>query len=152
MTGQGMKAFFEAVEAARQEYETCVPHLILHTLISVCSTADVRSEYKPTLDRLTAERAAKSTEAKQSHLARMMNDMSVSPAGAGSNPFGPHARNEREDRYLDEEKEIERQEEEEEEAEYAEDDEDFDPDVHFGAGGSTSRAAGGMGMSWPRPG
>ncbi|KAI9632834.1 aerobic respiration-related protein [Dioszegia hungarica] len=129
MTGQGMREFFAAVEESRKEWET---------------------DYKPELDRLAAERESKAADEKKKHLERLMKDMNMSDApgagagaaarsrggqmgekgkGRGDNPFGPYARNEREDRYLDdegsgtdeeEEDRIRRQEEDEEEAEHAE--------------------------------
>ncbi|EIW68943.1 hypothetical protein TREMEDRAFT_62656 [Tremella mesenterica DSM 1558] len=131
MTGEGMRAFFSAIEEARKEYEL---------------------DYKPELDRLTAERAQQTEADKKDNLARLMKDMTVTPGQ--NNPFGPHARNEREDRDMDEggpdseeEREIQRQEEEEAEAE---NEETFDvrdmepPDIMTMPTGST-------GMRWPRP-
>lgn len=99
MTGQGMKEFFEAVEEGRKEYE---------------------KDYRPELERLRAEKEGKAEAAKQAHLDRLMKDMGVEDKkGSSKNPFGPHARNEREDRYFDEEAAIERQQEMEEEADDA---------------------------------
>lgn len=97
MTGEGVPEFFEAVQEARKEYER---------------------DYRPELERLKLEKEAKADAAKQAHLDRMMKDMGV--GSKSTNPFGPHARNEREDRYMDEEAAaIERQAEFEEEADDA---------------------------------
>ncbi|ORX35348.1 aerobic respiration-related protein [Kockovaella imperatae] len=143
MTGEGMKDFFSAVEEAKKEYET---------------------DYKPELARLAEERKAKAEEEKKNQLEKVMRDMTMSEGAASrrKNPFGPHPRNEREDRYLDdegddidseEEREIQRQMEEEEEMEHAEDLDAGDmAEPEPGAGGvagvqSQSRT----GMSWPTP-
>lgn len=79
-------------------------------------------EYKPELERLAADRKDRAEGDKKASLERLMRDMNVDagssarrPAGpgrgargtgtrgggdgaGGANPFGPHARNEREDR------------------------------------------------------
>ncbi|GFZ42356.1 Hydrolase acting on GTP to facilitate cellular and subcellular movement [Saitozyma sp. JCM 24511] len=158
MTGEGMREFFAAVEKARGEYET---------------------EYKPELERLAADRKDRAEGDKKASLERLMLDMNVDagssarrPAGPGrgargtgtrgggdgageANPFGPHARNEREDRYLDDEPDseeeaaIRRQEEEEDEAAEAEDYdlrdmEEAEPEI-----GGLPRVS--PGMAWPRP-
>ncbi|OWZ47932.1 XPA-binding protein 1 [Cryptococcus neoformans c45] len=145
MTGEGMKAFFSAVEEARKEYET---------------------DYKPELDRLAAERAAQTEADKKAQLERLMRDMSVSDtsrSGPGGNPFGPHARNDREDRYYDDEGEasdideqeqeaIRRQMEEEEEDAEAEELGKLDveePEIGGLAGGAA--AAANRGATWPAP-
>ncbi|KAL1411886.1 hypothetical protein Q8F55_002869 [Vanrija albida] len=129
MTGQGMKEFFAAVEEGRKEYET---------------------DYRPELERLKQEKDAKAEAAKQAHLERMMKDMGVDKAPR-ANPFGPHPRNEREDRYMDDEggdsedERIDRQQEAEEEAddhpEVAPEDDDV---MQYGGRDE------GMGV-WPRP-
>lgn len=88
--------------------------------------ADPR-DYRPELERLKADKEKKAEEAKAAHLERMMRDMGVDGAKIkSSNPFGPHARNDREDAYLDhrggddsEDEEIEEQMEMEEEADDA---------------------------------
>lgn len=131
MTGQGMRAFFEAVNEAKEEWET---------------------DYKPSLDARAAERAERAEKDKQEQMARLMRDMNMkgesSEPGLGrgkgsatapgegpgkaTNPFGPHFRNDREDRYYDDEyleddggylpgekESIARQEQEEEEAAHA---------------------------------
>lgn len=76
------------------------------------SATDVDRDYKPELDRLAGERKAKTEAEKKAQLDRLMKDMSVEDRGSTSaasssrsgrrrggndNPFGPHARNERED-------------------------------------------------------
>lgn len=55
------------------------------------------SDYKPELNRLAAERAAKQEADKKAQLERLMKDMKMSGEG---NPFGPHGVNERQDRYV----------------------------------------------------
>ena len=69
MTGAGMDDFFAAIDEARQEYETCVRR--------TTGLADRRSEYKPELERLTAERAKQREASKQEQLARLVKDMNV---------------------------------------------------------------------------
>ena len=112
MTGQGMKAFFTAVEEAREEYETwvifsvsiypyCVPS------IPWAGKKLNEREYRPEIDRLAAERKERVEKDKKEQMERLMRDMSMdggkvegrnrSEQGKG-NPFGPHARNERHDR------------------------------------------------------
>ncbi|KAK6905402.1 XPA-binding protein 1 [Kwoniella mangroviensis CBS 10435] len=150
MTGEGMRGFFDAVEEARKEYE---------------------SDYKPELDRLASERAAKTEADKKAQLERLMKDMNVSDSSAGSsrrrggaggdNPFGPYPVNEREDRYYDEEGDeevdeeeqdaIRRQEEEEEEAAHAEELGALDVDEPEIGGMPRSGPNGGRGAAWPRP-
>ncbi|BEI79770.1 hypothetical protein CcaverHIS002_0102990 [Cutaneotrichosporon cavernicola] len=107
MTGAGMKEFFNAVEECRQEY---------------------LKDYRPELERLKAEKEEKASAAKAAHMERMMRDMGMDQAAARkANPFGPHARNDREDAYLDhhgdhgdsEDEAIEEQREMEEEADAA---------------------------------
>lgn len=94
-----MKEFFEAVEEAKEEYNT---------------------DYRPELERLTKARADKVDSEKQEQLAKLMADMEAPSGSAGGsgggglargfsatrgagedpgrhNPFGPHGRNERED-------------------------------------------------------
>ncbi|GMK59794.1 hypothetical protein CspeluHIS016_0900110 [Cutaneotrichosporon spelunceum] len=101
MTGEGMKDFFNAVEECRQEY---------------------LKDYRPELERLKAEKEEKAEAAKAAHMERLMRDMGIdSEAARKANPFGPHARNDREDAYLDhhgdsEDEAIEQQREMEEEA------------------------------------
>ncbi|KAK8861751.1 hypothetical protein IAR55_002574 [Kwoniella newhampshirensis] len=157
MTGEGMKAFFDAVEEGRKEYE---------------------ADYKPELDRLAAERAAQTEADKKAQLERLMRDMNVSdtagggPSGSaagrrgGGNPFGPHPINEREDRYMDEEEEGDEEDEEEQEAirrQAEEEEEDADaqelgaldvqePDIGgLPPVGSATSGGTGRGMAWPRP-
>ncbi|WVW81982.1 hypothetical protein I302_103986 [Kwoniella bestiolae CBS 10118] len=152
MTGEGMRGFFEAVEEARQEYER---------------------DYKPELDRLASERAAKTEADKKAQLERLMKDMNVSDqsaggssrrrggGGGGDNPFGPYPMNEREDRYYDEEgaddideeeqDAIRRQEEEEEEAAHAEELGALDVDEPEIGGMPRSGPNGSRGEAWPRP-
>lgn len=113
-------------------------------------------EYKPELERLAAERKSKNDEEKKTHLEKLMNDMNMKDK---SNPFGPHAMNEREDRYYDEMTEIERQEEEEEDAAYESDVEgeesewieaamlNLDDDDLF----EKPKRVNATGMSWPAP-
>ena len=126
MTGQGMRAFFSAVEECRQEYERSA-----FSFQRPWGEQKLTSrEYKPELERLAAERATKSEADKKDNLSRLLKDMNVGKGGGSGNPFGPHPRNEREDRYMDEdglgsdeEAEIRRQEEEEAQAQ---DEEVFD--------------------------
>lgn len=95
-----------------------------------------------------------------------MRDMSVSDSsrsGPGGNPFGPHARNDREDRYYDDEggaSDIDEEEQEavrrqmEEEEEDAEAEELGKLDVEepeIGALGSGAAAAANRGVTWPAP-
>ncbi|WVN88883.1 uncharacterized protein L203_104098 [Cryptococcus depauperatus CBS 7841] len=145
MTGEGMRAFFNAVEEARQEYET---------------------EYKPELDRVASERAAQSESDKKDQLERLMHDMKLSASTnpdsrSSKNPFGPFPRDEREDRYYDEEQALDLDDEEQEairrqmeaEEEDAEADELGKLDVHEPDIGQT---AGGLGViadrqEWPAP-
>ncbi|WVQ76664.1 hypothetical protein IAR50_006338 [Cryptococcus sp. DSM 104548] len=147
MTGEGMRDFFNAVEEARQEYET---------------------DYKPELDRLAAERAAQSEAEKKIQLERLMKDMNVSDKpSSSSNPFGPFPRNDREDAYYDEDikegEEPEDWDEEEQEAirrQMEEEEEDADamelgkldvdePEIGGLAGGAGEAA--GRGVSWDAP-
>ncbi|WVQ93694.1 hypothetical protein IAU59_000770 [Kwoniella sp. CBS 9459] len=156
MTGEGMRAFFDAVEEARKEYET---------------------DYRPELDRLAAEKAAQTEADKKAQLERLMRDMNMSEGGSGSggssnsrhrggggrgdNPFGPYPRNEREDRYLDEEGDdeideeeqdaIRRQQEEEEEAAGAEELGRLDVEEPEIGGMPRSGPQGDRGQAWPRP-
>ncbi|KAE8538963.1 hypothetical protein D1P53_005332 [Cryptococcus gattii VGV] len=145
MTGEGMKAFFSAVEEARKEYET---------------------DYKPELDRLAAERAAQTEADKKAQLERLMRDMSVSDSsrsGPGGNPFGPHARNDREDRYYDDEGEASDIDEEEQEAirrQMEEEDEDAEAEElgkldveepEIGGSASGAAVASNRGVTWPAP-
>ncbi|WWD16326.1 hypothetical protein CI109_100752 [Kwoniella shandongensis] len=160
MTGEGMKAFFDAVEEGRKEYE---------------------ADYRPELDRLAAERAAQTEADKKAQLERLMRDMNVSDSATatgsrpsaggrrGDNPFGPHPINEREDRYMDEdgydedEEEVDEEEQEAIRRQAEEEEEDADaqelgaldvqepeigglPPMGSATGGGTGR-----GMSWPRP-
>ena len=82
--------------------------------------ADRCSDYKPSLDARAAERAERAEKDKQEQMARLMRDMNMkgesSEPGLGrgkgsatapgegpgkaTNPFGPHFRNDREDRYV----------------------------------------------------
>ncbi|WWC85970.1 uncharacterized protein L201_000840 [Kwoniella dendrophila CBS 6074] len=153
MTGEGMKSFFDAVEEARKEYET---------------------DYKPELDRLAAERAAKTEADKKAQLERLMKDMSMSEGASGpsnrrrggagkggDNPFGPYPMNEREDRYYDEEGDeevdeeeqdaIRRQQEEEEESANAEELGALDVDEPEIGGMPRSGPNGSRGAAWPKP-
>ncbi|ORY24466.1 hypothetical protein BCR39DRAFT_546718 [Naematelia encephala] len=120
MTGQGMKAFFEAVEAAKKEYET---------------------DYRPEITRLAEERRARTEANKKSQLDRLMRDMNVDDAapsrtGRGSNPFGPYPRADREELLDEDGEEQEDPEEEERRARETEDMEeaeladDVDPQEH----------------------
>jgi oligoendopeptidase F len=90
-----MKAFFDAVEEARQEYETYV--------LSLCPTVAVHltqsRDYKPELDKLAEERKAKTEADKKAQLDRLMKDMSMSekPDKKGENPFGPYPSQDRVD-------------------------------------------------------
>ncbi|KAL7423638.1 hypothetical protein Q5752_001219 [Cryptotrichosporon argae] len=136
MTGQGMAEFFDAVEDARKEYE---------------------ADYRPELQRLAAEKAAKADAEKQSSLDRLMKDMSVSQGGAsagagvgvgGGNPFGPHAPL-REDGWDDDEdsedERIRQQQDDEEEADAADELGKQDvAELEFGGREHT-------GVRWPRP-
>ena len=66
-------------------------------------TLQLFSEYKPELARLAEERKVKAEAEKQEQLTKVMKDMNVSGSTRSQarnprNPFGPHARNEREDR------------------------------------------------------
>ncbi|WWC58294.1 uncharacterized protein I303_100834 [Kwoniella dejecticola CBS 10117] len=159
MTGEGMKDFFDAVEEARKEYET---------------------DYKPELERLASERAAKTEADKKAQLERLMKDMNVSDSAAsgsgsgsssrrrggakGDNPFGPYPMNEREDRYYDDDAEnnrddtdeeeqdaIRRQQEEEEEAAHAEELGALDVDEPEIGGMPRSGPNGPRGEAWPKP-
>ncbi|OCF45110.1 XPA-binding protein 1 [Kwoniella heveanensis CBS 569] len=154
MTGEGMRAFFDAVEEARREYET---------------------DYRPELERLAAEKAAQTEADKKAQLERLMRDMNMSEGGSGAggpsrrrgggaggdNPFGPHPRNEREDRYLDDEGDdeideeeqdaIRRQQEEEEEAAGAEELGRLDVEEPEIGGMPRSGPQGERGQAWPRP-
>ncbi|BGP53079.1 hypothetical protein JCM8202v2_000638 [Rhodotorula sphaerocarpa] len=60
MTGEGMDELFDAVRAARDEYET---------------------DYKPELEKIIAERERKKEEKKADSILRLMRDMKVSPSG-----------------------------------------------------------------------
>ncbi|WWC66715.1 uncharacterized protein I206_100620 [Kwoniella pini CBS 10737] len=158
MTGEGMKDFFKAVEEARKEYE---------------------SDYKPELERLASERAAKTEADKKSQLERLMKDMNVNDStnstssessrrrngkgtgGKGDNPFGPYPINEREDRYYDEEEAeetdeeeqdaIRRQQEEEEEASHAPELGALDVDEPEIGGMPRSGPNGSRSEAWPKP-
>ncbi|WVQ83917.1 hypothetical protein IAT38_006061 [Cryptococcus sp. DSM 104549] len=152
MTGEGMRSFFDAVEEARKEYD---------------------ADYKPELDRLAAERAAQTEADKKSQLERLMRDMNVSssssssrPRGGDGNPFGPHARNDREDAYMDDEWEggdddgeeddeeqeaIRRQQEEEEEDADAPELGKLDVEEPEIGGLANTRASERAGMAWPAP-
>ncbi|KAK4686963.1 GPN-loop GTPase, partial [Tremellales sp. Uapishka_1] len=157
MTGEGMKNFFGAVEEARKEYE---------------------ADYRPELERLAKERKDKTEADKKSQLERLMKDMDVSGSSQpprGGNPFGPHARNEREDRYMDDESEGSEEDEEEKEAIRRQEEAELDADdgeeigatdVGMCAAGRTNHADSmmrrvedpihgvserGPGMRWPRP-
>lgn len=57
MTGEGMQELFEAVQEAREEYE---------------------SDYKPQLDKVVQEREKKKTQEKDESMNKMLNDMSIS--------------------------------------------------------------------------
>jgi hypothetical protein len=81
------------------------------------------SDYKPSLDARAAERAERAQKDKQEQMERLMRDMNMKGASSGpglstnagqapiagsgpgkaTNPFGPHFRNDREDRYYDDE-------------------------------------------------
>ncbi|WVR03637.1 hypothetical protein IAU60_000631 [Kwoniella sp. DSM 27419] len=153
MTGEGMRGFFDAVEEARKEYE---------------------ADYRPELDRLAAERAAQTEADKKAQLERLMKDMNMSESGGpsrprragpggGDNPFGPYPRNEREDRYLDDEGDedeeadeeeqdaIRRQQEEEEESSNAQELGRLDVDEPEIGGMPRSGPQGDRGAAWPRP-
>jgi hypothetical protein len=58
------------------------------------------SDYKPELERLAKEREEKAEADKKSNLERAMRDMNVS-GSKSKNPFGPHPRNDRQDRSVE---------------------------------------------------
>lgn len=76
-------------------------------LLSQITMLKLNSEYKPELEKRAEERKTRIEGDKKNQLDRLMRDMDVSDkTGSGSsqaqrssrNPFGPRARNEREDR------------------------------------------------------
>jgi len=69
VTGDGMAEFFEAVEGAREEYNT---------------------EYRPELDRLTNEKNNQEAERQTDSLNRLMKDLDVDKAKLAAQPPNPH--------------------------------------------------------------
>ncbi|KAG6829204.1 hypothetical protein H0H92_005333 [Tricholoma furcatifolium] len=80
MTGDGMKAFFEAVEGARQEYE---------------------KDYLPELERARAAREKTLQDAKADSMNRLMKDLEIdranNPQGALLDRWDPDAENDEDD-------------------------------------------------------
>lgn len=94
MTGDGMDEFFQAVEEARVEYETCVPLSLPrrpHAQAADSSPPPLdppspSSDYRPELEKMAKAREDKKTAYAQEQLDRLMKDMAVAPASGAANP------------------------------------------------------------------
>ena len=77
MTGAGMKEFFEAVEASRDEYERYDVLLKPAHHALLIGYYNYNREYLPELKRVQAEKEAKLNAAKEDSLARMLADLEL---------------------------------------------------------------------------
>lgn len=77
MTGHGIKEFFDAVDASRDEYEKCVRASVYY---HHCDLMMVPREYLPELERARAHRDQSLKAVKEESMNRMMKDLSVDRA------------------------------------------------------------------------
>ena len=111
LTGDGMDDFFNAVAEARKEYESCATFLVTYCVSADDLSNSLRSDYKPELDRLVANRVRSDRDHapllivltlatpqdrdrernKQSQLDRLMKDMNVSGDAARRQAPQQHA-------------------------------------------------------------
>ncbi len=77
MTGDGIKEFFEAVDASRDEYEKYVRASVRPVVIAILMAT---RDYLPELERARAHRDQSLKAAKEESMSRMMKDLTVDRA------------------------------------------------------------------------
>jgi len=122
VTGDGMKEFFAAVDAARVQYET---------------------EYRPEHDRLMKEREAELKAHQEESVSRLMSDLSV------KEPWKGPGRDPRTDSWAD--TELEADEDEEDSGEEIDRSEEPGPLANLNRAGAGVAVRPGHDMQWPRP-
>jgi hypothetical protein len=97
VTGQGVKEFFDAVEASREEYEKYVhdlPHLVPRFLM-ICR------DYLPELERARKAKEESLKAVKEDSMNRLLNDLSIdrakNPDFAAQDRWDPEAEEDDED-------------------------------------------------------